>query len=68
MSSAGFSRGTNAKPLRSVPHYVVASKGLGASTIARTFSWVRRLLIEDFYRRLATMFPETAGWLGSADE
>lgn len=41
--------------LRSVPHYVVASKSLGASLRARMLTWARRLLIDDLYRRLGAL-------------
>jgi hypothetical protein len=34
----------------------------------RAVSWVRAVLIEDIYRRMSTMFPESSGWLASADE
>ncbi|KIP07228.1 hypothetical protein PHLGIDRAFT_118284 [Phlebiopsis gigantea 11061_1 CR5-6] len=50
------------------PHYVVSSRAFGSSRIMRGLSWLRTVLIEDIYRRLSTMFPETAGWLGGADE
>ncbi|EKM57720.1 uncharacterized protein PHACADRAFT_251527 [Phanerochaete carnosa HHB-10118-sp] len=50
------------------PHYVVSSRSLGSSRFMRAVSWIRKVLIEDIYRRLATMFPDTDGWLGSADE
>ncbi|CAE6535257.1 unnamed protein product [Rhizoctonia solani] len=33
-----------------------------------THSSLRALLVEGVYRRMSTMFPETANWLGSADE
>jgi KUP system potassium uptake protein len=31
-------------------------------------NWIRQFFIEDVYRRVATMFPETGNWLTSADE
>lgn len=37
---------------RNAPHYVVASKSLGASLRARMLTWARGLLIDDLYRRL----------------
>ncbi|KAF8329370.1 potassium transporter [Cantharellus anzutake] len=47
-----------------IPHYYVISKQLRFSPewAANAISWIRRLLIESIYRRLATMFPETANW------
>ncbi|GJE85382.1 KUP/HAK/KT family potassium transporter [Phanerochaete sordida] len=50
------------------PHYVVTSRSLGSSRFMRAMSWMRAVLLEDIYRRLATMFPDTDGWRGSADE
>ncbi|KAG8800880.1 hypothetical protein FRC19_008514 [Serendipita sp. 401] len=50
-----------------VPHYHVISRRLvvfGAPII----NWIRRLLIEDIYRNIAYVFPETVTWLQSADE
>ncbi|KAE9409281.1 potassium transporter [Gymnopus androsaceus JB14] len=51
-----------------VPHYHVLSKKVDAGYLSTIVNWVRTTLIEDIYRRLATMFPETANWLTSADE
>ncbi|KDN35123.1 hypothetical protein RSAG8_11856, partial [Rhizoctonia solani AG-8 WAC10335] len=47
--------------------------GLGSAEALRaaskfTHSSLRALLVEGVYRRMSTMFPETANWLGSADE
>ncbi|KAF8870459.1 potassium transporter [Infundibulicybe gibba] len=50
------------------PHYHVVSKNVGAGPVFLVVNWLRRYLVEDVYRRLATMFPETANWLTSADE
>ncbi|KAI5120334.1 hypothetical protein M0805_000394 [Coniferiporia weirii] len=51
-----------------VPHYHVVSKPVSAGRLSKMLTWVRMLLIEDTYRPISTMFPETANWLGSADE
>ncbi|KAF8627713.1 hypothetical protein AX15_004284 [Amanita polypyramis BW_CC] len=51
-----------------VPHYHVVSKRAEAGFMSPVVNFVRRWLIEDVYRRLATMFPQTANWLTSADE
>ncbi|KAF8519080.1 potassium transporter [Gautieria morchelliformis] len=52
-----------------VPHYRVVSRGVSDTTVLwPVVNFVRRVLIEDVYYRLATMFPETANWLTSADE
>jgi len=51
-----------------VPHYHVISKPLSGGKLAAGYSWVRAFLIEGIYRRLVTMFPETANWTTSADE
>ncbi|KAF9077481.1 potassium transporter [Rhodocollybia butyracea] len=51
-----------------VPHYHVISKKVNAGYFSFMVNWVRKYLIEDIYNRLATMFPETANWLTSADE
>ncbi|KAJ6621773.1 potassium transporter [Mycena sp. CBHHK59/15] len=45
------------------PHYHVVSKTVDAGRFSFAVNWVRRYLIEDIYRRLATMFPETGNWL-----
>ncbi|KAG8830264.1 hypothetical protein FRC18_008356 [Serendipita sp. 400] len=50
-----------------VPHYHVIARRLiifGAPII----NWIRRLLIEDVYRSIAYVFPETVTWLQAADE
>ncbi|RDB17948.1 High affinity potassium transporter [Hypsizygus marmoreus] len=50
------------------PHYHVVSKKVDAGLLSTLVNWIRKYLIEDIYRRLATMFPETGNWLTSADE
>ncbi|TFK33003.1 potassium transporter [Crucibulum laeve] len=50
------------------PHYHVVSKKVDVGVISPIVNYLRKYLIEDIYRRLATMFPETANWLTSADE
>ncbi|KAF9046080.1 potassium transporter [Panaeolus papilionaceus] len=50
------------------PHYHVVSKRIQGGYIAAVANYFRSFLIEAVYRRLATMFPETANWLTSADE
>ncbi|KAF5315194.1 hypothetical protein D9619_007278 [Psilocybe cf. subviscida] len=54
----------------SAPHYHVVSKRLNVPGTVPSFivNFVRRFFIESLYRRAATMFPETANWLTSADE
>ncbi|KAG6916310.1 hypothetical protein DXG01_007358 [Tephrocybe rancida] len=51
-----------------VPRYHVMSKRVNAGVVSVVVNWMRRYLIEDVYRRLATIFPETGNWLTSADE
>ncbi|KAF9561755.1 potassium transporter [Agrocybe pediades] len=50
------------------PHYHVVSKKVDVGAISPIVNYLRSILIESIYRRLATMFPETANWLTSADE
>ncbi|KAF9468639.1 potassium transporter [Collybia nuda] len=50
------------------PHYHVVSRKVDAGLITPIVNWIRQYLIEDIYRRLSTMFPETGNWLTSADE
>ncbi|THU95303.1 potassium transporter [Dendrothele bispora CBS 962.96] len=70
-------RQVSERPSHIVPHYhVCSSEFLPESndpsmwTVARlvVMNKVRKYLIEEIYRRLATMFPETANWGNSADE
>ncbi|KIY68292.1 potassium transporter [Cylindrobasidium torrendii FP15055 ss-10] len=51
-----------------IPSYHVVSKKLAGGKVMVAVSYMRKYLIEAIYRRLATMFPETANWLTSADE
>lgn len=56
-----------------IPHYHVLSKHVGVEKPAFAWlnyplNWMRQVLIEVIYRRLITMFPETANWLTAADE
>ncbi|KAJ4482322.1 potassium transporter [Lentinula aciculospora] len=51
-----------------VPHYHVVSKKINAGYLTFIANWIRKYLIEEIFRRLATMFPETANWMTSADE
>ncbi|KAG8720565.1 hypothetical protein FRC08_018842 [Ceratobasidium sp. 394] len=51
-----------------VPSYYVVSRPVQMGILSPVFDWVRATLVEGFYRRMSTMFPETANWLGSADE
>ncbi|KAF5389290.1 hypothetical protein D9757_003396 [Collybiopsis confluens] len=51
-----------------VPHYHVVSKKVNVGHLSFAVNYVRKYLIQEIYRRLATMFPETANWLTSADE
>jgi len=52
-----------------IPHYHVISHPVSRlGFLGGALSWTRALLIEGLYRRIATMFPETGNWVGSADE
>lgn len=51
-----------------VPHYYVISKRIRGGRLSSVIDWLRSLLIEDIYRPMVTMFPDTANWVGSADE
>ncbi|KAI0782842.1 potassium transporter [Abortiporus biennis] len=51
-----------------VPRYLVVSKKIGHGRAWFVFNWIRSVLIEDVYRRLATLFPETVNWFGPAVE
>ncbi|KAJ7797662.1 potassium transporter [Mycena olivaceomarginata] len=49
------------------PHYHVVSKTVDVGTFSPVINWVRKYLIEDIYRRLATMFPETGNWVAAEE-
>ncbi|KDQ61961.1 hypothetical protein JAAARDRAFT_204343 [Jaapia argillacea MUCL 33604] len=51
-----------------VPHYYVMSQPVASGKLSRVINWIRGWLIEDLYRPLSTMFPETENWTGPADE
>jgi len=51
-----------------VPHYHTISKRYTGFFGASVLNWFRRVLIEDIYRSVAYMFPETANWVTSASE
>lgn len=51
-----------------VPHYHVVSKPVLAGFMTPVFSFIRSVLIEDIYRIIAAMFPETGNWMTPADE
>jgi len=51
-----------------VPHYVVSSKRIQGGKSWIVVNWCRKFLIEEIYRRISTMFPETENWLGSPDK
>jgi len=51
-----------------VPHYHVVSKRVEGGFLSPVVNYVRKWLIEEIYRRLATVFPQTANWLTPADE
>jgi KUP system potassium uptake protein len=52
-----------------VPHYQVVGKPVEhAGFLSPALTTVRKFLIEDIYRRLATMFPETGNWLTPANK
>lgn len=46
----------------SIPHHHVISKFVNAGFLTPVINPIRRFLIESIYRRLATMFPESANW------
>ncbi|KAF5319910.1 hypothetical protein D9611_011090 [Ephemerocybe angulata] len=51
------------------PHYHVLSKVVDAGGfVSPVVNYLRKLLIEEVYRRFATMFPETANWVTSSDQ
>ncbi|KAF9510974.1 hypothetical protein BS47DRAFT_1347297 [Hydnum rufescens UP504] len=47
---------------RIIPHYDVISKRIEVGWATPILAFVRRFLIEEIYRRLAIMFPETGNW------
>ncbi|KAL4246797.1 Potassium transporter [Abortiporus biennis] len=51
-----------------VPHYIMSSKDLRGGRFMAVVNYCRRFLIEEIYRRAATMFPETENWHGSPDK
>ncbi|KAF9481220.1 potassium transporter [Pholiota conissans] len=51
-----------------VPHYHIMAKKTGTGRFGALVNATRKFFIENIYYRLATMFPETANWLTSADE
>jgi len=51
-----------------VPHYNVVSRRITGFFGAPVLNWFRQVLIEDIYRSISYMFPETANWLASAEE
>lgn len=51
-----------------VPYYMVRSRNKPGGKLRWVQNWIRRLLVEEVYQRISTMFPETANWLGSTDE
>ncbi|KAF8318169.1 potassium transporter [Clavulina sp. PMI_390] len=51
-----------------IPHHYVISKHINFTFASAPRNWIRRILIEEIYRRLVTMFPDTANWtLDNAD-
>jgi len=51
-----------------VPHYHIVSNKTHHGLISAVGVFTRKWLLEDLYRRVATMFPESANWLTPADE
>lgn len=49
-------------PISSIPHHYVISKYVDFGFASPVMNPIRRFLIESIYRRLSTMFPETANW------
>jgi len=56
------------RPTHVVPHYAVRSRGVRLGRITPVANYVRRVLIEEIYARLAIMFPESEGWVARADD
>ncbi|KAF8195376.1 potassium transporter [Pholiota molesta] len=61
-------RAVSATSAHITAHYNVVAKKVEAGFLTPIVNAWRALLIEGIYRRLATMFPETANWLTPADE
>ncbi|KAJ3576321.1 hypothetical protein NP233_g493 [Leucocoprinus birnbaumii] len=51
-----------------IPYYDFASKDVFSGRLGYVVSSVRRFFIEDIYRRLCVMFPETVNWKAKPDE
>jgi len=51
-----------------VPHYHVVSTPMTGGFFAPVANFLRKTLIEDVYRTVASMFPETENWITPADE
>ncbi|KAL1745592.1 potassium transporter [Schizophyllum fasciatum] len=51
-----------------IPHYHVISRRIITGRLSIAVNWCRAVLVEEIYRRMKTMFPETAAWLTPADE
>ncbi|KAH8091688.1 potassium transporter [Cristinia sonorae] len=51
-----------------VPHYVIGSKPAQGGRLAKLRNIIRGFFIEDVYRTVSSMFPETANWLGYTDK
>jgi len=56
------------RPTHVVPHYAVRSGGVRMGRITPVVNYIRRVLIEEIYGRLAIMFPESEGWVAPADD
>ncbi|KAL4246799.1 Potassium transporter [Abortiporus biennis] len=50
-----------------VPHYMISSKDINGGRLLTVVNYCRRFLIEEIYRRIATMFPETENWQSPPD-
>ncbi|KAF8627441.1 hypothetical protein AX17_006255 [Amanita inopinata Kibby_2008] len=51
-----------------IPHHYLVGKKVQVRYLSPVVNFVRKWLIEDVYRRLFTMFPQTANWMTPADE
>lgn len=51
-----------------VPHYHVLSKHVDAGRLSGATNWARRILVENVYRSLVTMFPETENWVTPGEQ
>ncbi|KAH8825021.1 potassium transporter [Flagelloscypha sp. PMI_526] len=51
-----------------VPHYDVNSRRAHSGKLGAVMYWIRSFFLEELYKRLSVMFPETGNWLTKSDE